>query len=69
MLSQADQERLAEFLTHCDLVKFAKYSPSAEQIQKTFDLVKDFIETTKSEEKKIDVTETDVDKNVELRSA
>ena len=68
VLSEADQERLAEFLTHCDLVKFAKYSPSAEQIQKTFDLVKNFIETTKSEEKKIDVTESDSG-NVELRSA
>jgi hypothetical protein len=68
VLSEAVQERLAEFLRHCDLVKFAKYSPSAEQIQKTFDLVKDFIETTKSEEKKIDVTESD-SRNVELRSA
>ena len=68
VLSQSNQEQLREFLTHCDLVKFAKYNPSAEQIQKTFDLVKDFIETTKSEEKKIDVTESDSE-NVELRSA
>jgi hypothetical protein len=68
VLSKADQERLAEFLTHCDLVKFAKYSPSNEQIQKTFDLVKNFIETTKSQEKKIDVTESDSG-NIELRSA
>jgi hypothetical protein len=56
VLSQPDQERLGEFLQHCDLVKFAKYNPTAEQIQKTFDLVKDFIEATKSDEKKIDVT-------------
>lgn len=68
VLSQADQERLAEFMKHCDLVKFAKYSPTTEQIQKTFDLVKDFIETTKSQEKKIDVTESDSG-NVEHRSA
>jgi uncharacterized protein YneF (UPF0154 family) len=67
-LTKADQERLAEFLKHCDLVKFAKYNPSTEQIQKTFDLVRDFIETTKSQEKKIDVTESDSG-NVELRSA
>jgi hypothetical protein len=59
MLSQSEQERLGEFLRHCDLVKFAKYNPTSEQIQKTFDLVKDFIETTKSDEKKIDVTEND----------
>ncbi len=68
VLSEADQERLAEFLTHCDLVKFAKYNPTSEQIQKTFDLVKNFIETTKSEEKKVDVTGSDI-RNVELRSA
>ena len=68
VLSGTDQERLAELLTHCDLVKFAKYSPTTEQIQKTFDLVKDFIETTKSQEKKIDVTESDSG-NVELRRA
>lgn len=60
VLSQPDQERLREFLQHCDLVKFAKYNPTAEQVQKTFDLVKDFIETTKSDEKKIDVTEVEV---------
>ncbi len=59
-LSQSDQERLGEFLRHCDLVKFAKYNPTAEQVQRTFDLVKDFIETTKSDEKKIDVTEVEV---------
>jgi hypothetical protein len=59
VLSQSDQNRLGEFLRHCDLVKFAKYSPTGEQIQKTFDLVKNFIETTKSDEKKIDVTEID----------
>ena len=61
VLSKQDQERLGEFLQHCDLVKFAKYNPTTEQIQKTFDLVKDFIETTKSDEKRIDVTEIDSD--------
>lgn len=59
VLAKPEQERLGEFLRHCDLVKFAKYNPTAEQIQKTFDLVKDFIETTKSDEKKIDVTEAE----------
>jgi hypothetical protein len=58
VLAQPEQQRLGEFLRHCDLVKFAKYNPTAEQIQKTFDLVKNFIEITKSDEKKIDVTES-----------
>lgn len=69
VLPQSDQDSLAEFLKHCDLVKFAKYNPTTEQIQRTFDLVKNFIETTKSEEKKIDVTEAEVEKAVEVRSA
>jgi hypothetical protein len=68
VLSQSEQERLGEFLRHCDLVKFAKYNPTAEQIQKTFDLVKDFIETTKSDEKKIDVTEIDSEQAAEVVS-
>jgi hypothetical protein len=38
-------------------VKFAKHEPTTEQIQKTFDLVKDFIEKTKSDERKVDITE------------
>ena len=49
---------LEEFLTHCDLVKFAKHDPTTEQVQRTFDLVKDFIERTKSEERKVDVTDS-----------
>ena len=48
---------LGEFLTHCDLVKFAKHDPTTEQVQRTFDLVKDFIERTKSEQRKVDVTD------------
>lgn len=57
VLEESDKQGLGEFLRHCDLVKFARHSPTAEQIQKTFDLVKDFIEKTKSDERKIDVTE------------
>jgi len=56
-LSQEHTKSLAEFLTHCDLVKFAKHSPTNEQIQHTFDLAKNFIEQTKSEAKQIDVTD------------
>jgi hypothetical protein len=58
VLSDSDKRHLGDFLTHCDLVKFARHSPTAEQIQQTFDLVKDFIEKTKSDERKVDVTDT-----------
>ena len=69
VLGAADKEDLGEFLKHCDLVKFAMHNPTTEQIQKTFDLVKNFIEKTKSDEKKIDVTETYVQETVEVGSA
>ncbi|MHC5061047.1 MAG: BatD family protein [Planctomycetota bacterium] len=57
VLGEADKKMLEEFLTHCDLVKFAKHDPTHQQIQRTFDLVREFIEKTKSDERKIDVTD------------
>lgn len=70
VLSLSDKESLEEFLTHCDLVKFAKHSPTTEQIQKTFDLVKEFIENTKSDESRIDVTDnSQVKKTLEAEVA
>jgi len=57
ILGATDRADLGEFLRLSDLVKFAKHNPTTEQIQETFDLVKNFIEKTKSDEKKIDVTE------------
>jgi len=56
-LTSSDKEDIGEFLVHCDLVKFAKHKPTSEQIQRTFDLVKGFIERTRSDEHKIDVTD------------
>jgi hypothetical protein len=69
VLSKSDKESLAEFLNHCDMVKFAKYDPTKDQIQTTFDLVKNFIEKTKSQEKKIDVTESLAQETVEVGSS
>ena len=57
VLAEPDRAVLAEFLTHCDLVKFAKHAPTDKQIQRSFDLVKDFIERTKSEVSTVDVTD------------
>ncbi len=56
ILENADKERLGAFLTHCDLVKFAKHQPQTSDIQKTFDLVKDFIEKTRSDTKVVEQT-------------
>ncbi len=57
VLPESDKDSLEQFLQHCDLVKFARHEPTAEQIQETFDLVKAFIEKTKSDEQKVDVTD------------
>jgi len=56
-LSNDDKDGLSKFMVHCDLVKFARHKPEPAQIQKTFDLVKNFIEKTKSQQRQIDVTE------------
>jgi hypothetical protein len=52
-----DKRALGEFLESCDLVKFARHEPQTEHIQQTFDLVKVFIEKTKSDAHKVDVTD------------
>jgi hypothetical protein len=70
VLPAPDKARLGEFLRHCDLVKFANMSPATEQIQRTFDLAKDFIDKTKSDERKIDVTDkVEAEEPIEVRSA
>jgi hypothetical protein len=56
-LAKPDQAGLADFLQHCDLVKFATHLPTAEQIQQTFNLVKGFIEKTRSDQHQVDVTD------------
>ncbi len=69
-LGESDKKDLSEFLIHCDLVKFAKHRPEAEQIQRTFDLVKNFIEKTKSDDRKVDVTDAVVvNKTLEVGSS
>ena len=48
-LEERQKGLLAQFLEHCDLVKFAKYGPSQEEIQGVFNTTKAFIEETKVE--------------------
>ena len=64
VLCESDKENLGEFLTHCDLVKFANAAPTKEQIQRTVDLVKNSIEKTASDERKVDVTDSAEKKQV-----
>jgi hypothetical protein len=44
------KELLKIFLMHCDLVKFAAYQPTTNDIQSTFNSCRDFISETKIEE-------------------
>ena len=46
VLRDDHQTLLGDFLTSCDLVKFAKYEPIASEIELAFDLARDFIEQT-----------------------
>lgn len=46
-LTKDQKELLKAFLTHCDMVKFAKHEPGKKEIQRTFDSCKTFIEQTK----------------------
>lgn len=47
ILEPRHKEILAQFLTHCDMVKFAKYSPGADEIGRVFVTAQDFINETK----------------------
>jgi len=46
-LSAQQKEILKDFLVHCDMVKFAKYGPSAKEIDESFDIVIKFVNETK----------------------
>lgn len=47
VLNETHQGILAQFLRHCDRVKFARYEPSFEEMEKSFEVVKQFVvETT-----------------------
>lgn len=48
LLQQQYRPLLEKFLTHCDMVKFAKYHPSEDEILATIDSAKDFLFKTAS---------------------
>jgi len=53
----ADKDSLEQFLRHCDLVKFAKHQPDDDQVRRTVDLVRDFVDRTKSDDSVVEVSE------------
>lgn len=50
------KQELRTFLEHCDLVKFARYQPTDDQINESLTMAKKFVEKTKSAEHMVDVT-------------
>ncbi len=52
------KQQLQKFLEHCDLVKFARYEPSHEQINESLTMAEEFVEKTKSDEHQVDVTQS-----------
>lgn len=50
------KQELQKFLEHCDLVKFARYQPSNEQINESLTMAEAFVDKTKSLEHLVDVT-------------
>jgi hypothetical protein len=50
------KQQLRQFLEHCDLVKFARYQPTGEQINESMTIAERFINSTKSDSCAIDVT-------------
>ncbi|HEV58433.1 MAG TPA: hypothetical protein ENN87_13225 [Phycisphaerales bacterium] len=54
-LDAATRGDLGRFLEHCDLVKFARQSATAEQMAEALDLVRRFVEHTADDRYKVDV--------------
>lgn len=50
------KQELRKFLEHCDLVKFARYQPTDEQINESLTMAEEFVEKTKSQDHLVDVT-------------
>lgn len=55
-LQPEHKQQLEKFLQHCDLVKFARYQPSTDQINESLTMAEEFVEKTKSPEHMVDVT-------------
>jgi len=62
-LDARNKDLLKEFLKHCDLVKFAELIPTTAEIQRAFDLCKNFIEETQDRTSQIEDKDTEYEEN------
>lgn len=54
-LAAEHKRELKKFLEHCDLVKFARYQPTPEQINESLTIAEQFVEKTRSDEHMVEV--------------
>jgi hypothetical protein len=54
-LLAAHRDLLSRFLQHCDLVKFARHEPTPEDMQRSFDSARTFVEQTASDDVRVPV--------------
>ena len=64
-----DLQLLEEFLTHCDMVKFAEFVPDTVRMNESLDTVRAFVERTKSAEAQVEVSPARVESAGARRSA
>lgn len=57
VLDAITKSELKEFLTHCDMVKFAKRIPSLDDMKAARNLATEFVDKTYDSEKDIDITD------------
>jgi len=50
ILSAAHKNLLKDFLALCDIVKFARYGPTTDEIDRSYDAAKRFVDETKESE-------------------
>lgn len=58
VFNTGDLPLLEEFLTHCDMVKFAEHLPDHTQMTSTLDTVRAFVERTRSEDAVVELPAT-----------
>ena len=54
ILKDEHKKLLSRFLTHCDLVKFARYGPDVEEMKSAYESAKQFVHETASVETRIE---------------
>ncbi len=66
-LNQDHAANLKRFLEHCDMVKFAKYSPGQDEMDQSAVLVRQFVKSTVDYSRQVDVTDKTIEFPVDVK--